>query len=165
MLFGNIFTCTCYITFQLRMTTAWCSLLESADDMANKIALSRQVTRLNTDLRKNLDRAQSWHQASLAPQAATEQLRATSIIEQKPVPEKVKVQAGGTPSSARIPMGYQAPLTLHQIEERREYAHSLLKERKEELENWKKDDAIKAYMSYASKNVHRPSVPSVSHDS
>ncbi|KAK3780031.1 hypothetical protein RRG08_029724 [Elysia crispata] len=131
---------------QLRMSTPWLSVVESHEEMAEKIKLAKSATNLSEDFTDYIERARSWHQTTVEAQA-NESLEKFGRPASMPR-QKVKVKSGATASQRRVPLNEIRQLTPREVNQRRDYAHFVLHDRISDINKRKKDGVIKLYLPY-----------------
>ncbi|KAK7502589.1 hypothetical protein BaRGS_00006164 [Batillaria attramentaria] len=130
---------------QLRMSTPWLSSAEQPDEMMEKMKLAKSKSDLAETYQKHLERAKTWHQTSVVAQA-NESLE--EFGRAKTSPSRVKVLAGSTASQQRLPVKRDPILVLRDIDQRRDYAHHILKERIEDIGGRHRDNVMKLFLPY-----------------
>ncbi|GFR63069.1 tetratricopeptide repeat protein 28 [Elysia marginata] len=131
---------------QLRMSTPWLSVVESHEEMAEKIKLAKSATNLSEDFADYIERARSWHQTTVEAQA-NESLEKFGRPASMPR-QKVKVRSGATASQRRVPLDEVKQLTAREVNQRRDYAHFVLQDRITDINKRKKDGVINLYLPY-----------------
>ncbi|GFN95683.1 tetratricopeptide repeat protein 28 [Plakobranchus ocellatus] len=131
---------------QLRMSTPWLSVVESHEEMSEKIKLTKSTTNLSEDFADYIERARSWHQTTVVAQA-NESLEKFGRPASMPR-QKVKVRSGATASQRRVPLDEVKQLTAKEVNQRRDYAHFVLHDRLADINKRKKDGVIKLYLPY-----------------
>ena len=63
-------------------------------------------------------------------------------------PPKVKVLQGSTASTERIPVDLKVTLKNPEVDQRRDYAHYIYKERVQNIEKRHKNEVMKLYLPY-----------------
>ncbi|KAJ8038950.1 Tetratricopeptide repeat protein 28 [Holothuria leucospilota] len=115
---------------KMAFSTSWRSLKEEDKERQEKMSLAKSLRAINSEGKTNVRVTNEWHALCSYPQALQ---TLNSLGQPKPKPTKVKVYPGGSLSSHRVPLGYKAPLPIEAIEQRRDYAHYVLKERQKDV--------------------------------
>ncbi|XP_052220078.1 tetratricopeptide repeat protein 28-like [Dreissena polymorpha] len=130
---------------QLHMSTPWLSKSESLIEMEEKVKLARTRSDLDENFKESLERAKTWHQITITAQA-NESLNAYGRPQTSP--PKVKVLPGSTASTERIPVDLKVTLKNPEVDQRRDYAHYIYKERVQNIEKRHKNEVMKLYLPY-----------------